>query len=1319
MAYTTENNYDGNGTTRLFSFTFPYLEDTDIKVSLNQVATTNFELANATQINFTADASGETSTQAASGAPKNAVKIKVYRDTNIDNLQSEFFSGSAVRAQDLNNDFNQTLYVSQETEKAVEGKWNNSTQTIDSTEAFVDSNDYIMTAAAIDDRIIAKQAARALADGKIIVGNGSGVGAQVTPSGDVTMANTGAFTIANLAVENGMIANDAINGNKIADNAVDSEHYADDSIDTAHYAPGSVDSTAIADGTIVNTDISGSAAIAHSKLASLTDGRILVGNGSNVPVGVAVSGDVTMANTGAVTIANDAVEQAMIADDAVGADQLAANAVVNASVAAGAAITLAKLEPLDNTKIIVGNGSNVATEVTMSGDVTIANTGAVTIASGAVETGMIADDAVDADKLAANAVVNASVASGAAIDHAKLAAVSSGNVLVGNGSNQAASVAMSGDVAIAAGGATTIQANAVEIGMIGCEQTTISDSDSHIPTSGAVVDYVAAQIAPIGGLEVIADDESFPNTIPAAGVVISITDAAGLSVNSSGVSTNGDALDNSTITINNFPTELRGGATVGGVTNADPYVFGSGAGLMVQSTGSSHTYNYHQALIREADFVRLSGDIDDFNQRYRVAAGASGVRTGVCGADGTGSGSYPCDGDMAWFTGSNKMYVFDAPAASTSNSDLDAAWSEVSSVGDYKILGIKTNGQAHNGSLTFDGNATQFDLFDGTSDASITSAQQLIVVLNGVIQKPNSGSYDGNEEGFYLDGSDGIQFCDGPPNNSVCFVTQIGAATTVNVPATNSITNVMIQDGAIDNAAIAANAAIAPSKIDATSFTGIGSTGHIEFKNETSARFFEASGNGTNKVSLKAPAALGADYTITLPPDDGDNLQFLQTNGSGVTDWATVSTSDGTKMPLAGGTFTGDVIWDNATNAGNDLTWDMSDNALEFDDNVKATFGDGADIALYHNGSINKFESESHRLIISGAADQNVDIMKTQSEYMAKFIPDGAVELYYNNTKCLETKDLGVEIQKEAIIRGVEDGDARIYMYADEADDDADKWQLGAATQGHWYIQNYAGGGWENNLICRGGGSVEFYHDNSKKFETDASAMTIHGNITYEASGTDWKIQCGQGVSSNIYISAVKDENAIFIERNAGVVLSYNGVSKAYTASNGLFLVDRLVPHNDDSYNIGGGSNRWDDIYATNTTIQTSDRNAKDNITDSDLGLTFVNKLTPVSYKWKGKTRTHYGLVAQDVETVLSDIGKSTTQFAGYIKSENPKEYYTTLAETQADGGGKNVGDVKKEASTTYGLRYSEFIGPLIKAVQELSTKNDALEARIATLEAK
>ena len=107
MAYTIENNYTGNGSTTLYSFTFPYLETTDIKVSVNQVVqtlTTHYTLASPTQISF-------------GSAPANGATIKIYRDTDISSLQSEFFSGSAVRAQDLNNDFNQTLNVSQETEK--------------------------------------------------------------------------------------------------------------------------------------------------------------------------------------------------------------------------------------------------------------------------------------------------------------------------------------------------------------------------------------------------------------------------------------------------------------------------------------------------------------------------------------------------------------------------------------------------------------------------------------------------------------------------------------------------------------------------------------------------------------------------------------------------------------------------------------------------------------------------------------------------------------------------------------------------------------------------------------------------------------------------------------------------------------------------------------------------------------------------------------------------------------------------------------------------------------------------------------------------
>lgn len=66
---------------------------------------------------------------------------------------------------------------------------------------------------------------------------------------------------------------------------------------------------AVAPGSIVNADISASAAIAFSKLAALTSARILVGNGSNVPTAVAVSGVAAISNAGVVSPGNVAVAQ--------------------------------------------------------------------------------------------------------------------------------------------------------------------------------------------------------------------------------------------------------------------------------------------------------------------------------------------------------------------------------------------------------------------------------------------------------------------------------------------------------------------------------------------------------------------------------------------------------------------------------------------------------------------------------------------------------------------------------------------------------------------------------------------------------------------------------------------------------------------------------------------------------------------------------------------------------------------------------------------------------------------------------------------------
>lgn len=97
----TQNTYTGDGATVLFSFTFPYLESADIKVSLNGVITTAYTLANATTVQFNT-------------APSVGAAVRIYRKTEDATLAATFYPGSAIRSQDLNENFTQNLYVTQE-----------------------------------------------------------------------------------------------------------------------------------------------------------------------------------------------------------------------------------------------------------------------------------------------------------------------------------------------------------------------------------------------------------------------------------------------------------------------------------------------------------------------------------------------------------------------------------------------------------------------------------------------------------------------------------------------------------------------------------------------------------------------------------------------------------------------------------------------------------------------------------------------------------------------------------------------------------------------------------------------------------------------------------------------------------------------------------------------------------------------------------------------------------------------------------------------------------------------------------------------------
>ena len=166
-----------------------------------------------------------------------------------------------------------------------------------------------------------------------MVGSNTETGIAVTyEDGD----NTLDFVIGAGAIVNSMLADDAVGADELAANAVVNASIASGAAIDMDKLDGDSLATAITDfaqdDLVILSDTSDSGNLVKITTSNFEDA--IFGN---------ISGDATVAAGGALTIANDAVEQAMIADDAVGADQLASNAVVTASITDDN-VTHAKLE---------------------------------------------------------------------------------------------------------------------------------------------------------------------------------------------------------------------------------------------------------------------------------------------------------------------------------------------------------------------------------------------------------------------------------------------------------------------------------------------------------------------------------------------------------------------------------------------------------------------------------------------------------------------------------------------------------------------------------------------------------------------------------------------------------------------------------------------------------------------------------------------------------------------------------------------------------------------------------------------------------------
>ena len=408
--------------------------------------------------------------------------------------------------------------------------------------------------------------------------------------------------------------------------------------------------------------------------------------------------------------------------------------------------------------------------------------------------------------------------------------------------------------------------------------TSVSGSSTNVqlPTAKAVNDAIAGINTDAGNFVPIADELKFPNTNPDpggnAGTIVSIAYAGGIVVNGSGVSTTGRTLGGSTVTINGIDSSLHN------------TTIAAGKGMLVQTTSTLNTYDYHRLVVDEAGVASAQSLVSDFNDRYQVASSAPSNHP---------DGSALQDGDLWFDTTANEMKVYDLG---------NTTYATVTSVGNFYINTISSYSGTGGNSASFNGTAYRFTLSNAGSNA-----EQHIVSINGVIQKPNSGTGQPSE-GFAIN-SGSIVFSSPPASGADYFIITIGAAVNIGTPSNNAVSTVTIQNGAVTTAKLGDQA------VDLTKI--------VHGTSDNNGKFLRAN-NGADPTWETVSTT--PEGTAILSTGESGGTKFLREDGDGTSSWQAVPAGV-TQENVED--WVGDMVTGN-TETGITVTYDDSDGTLDF-----------------------------------------------------------------------------------------------------------------------------------------------------------------------------------------------------------------------------------------------------------------------------------------------------------------------------------------------------------------------------------------------------
>ena len=807
------NVYTGNGSATQYTIGFPYIRKEHVKVFVNYVDTA-FTFANDT-------------TAQLSSAPANGVRVEVRRQTPADNVLVDYTDGSTLTAADLDTNALQQLYLDQELDDAQK-----QVVTISSTTGLPTLGNQRLTN--VSDPTGAQDAATK----NYVDTNFQPVDAELTEL--ATMSSGTASALADLTQTETQILDgatvttaelntlDGITASTAELNKLDGVTANTAELNKLDGVTASTAELNILDGvtaTAAEINKLDGVTASTSELNTL-DGVTATAAEINKLDGVTA----TTAELNFVDGVTSAIQSQIDGKQPLDAELT--------ELATMPATTASALADLTQAEVQVLDGATLSTAELNTLDGITATAAELNVLDGSSAT------TADLNKLSAVSATSAELN--------KLDGITSStselNILDGV-------TATAAELNVADGiTASTAELNQLDGKTISNTLTPANSND--IPTSSAVNTFVSGLLNALGGFVAIANENSFPTTNPDpsdnAGTVVSIADAGGMSVNSSGVGS-GQTTAGTAVTITGFPSTFNG------------TTIQAGLGLQVQTTSTLNTYTYHKVYAKDEDVRQLSQDVDDFKARYRV--GDSNPTTDLD------------SGDLFFNRGTGKMLVYNGQ---------NTAWEEVQSIGEFFINTLSASTSTGGGSATFNGTAYRFTLSNAP-----TNAEQLLVSVNGVVQKPNSGTSQPSE-GFAIDGSD-IIFAAAPATSAPFFIITIGSSVNIGTPSAGTVGTAQLATSAVTNDKISSTAAIASSKLAKpidfadNERARFGASQDLQIYHDGSNSWIKDTGTGSLKLqgtNLFLESAAGEAYLVCTADGSAklyhNNSKKLETKSDGI-----------------------------------------------------------------------------------------------------------------------------------------------------------------------------------------------------------------------------------------------------------------------------------------------------------------------------------------------------------------------------------------------------------------------------------------------------